>query len=185
MSLEHAILGFLHAQPQSGYDLKKNFDASVSHFWPADQSQIYRTLNRLVADGWVTVEVIHQTERPDRKVYSLTGAGRDELLRWLVSELPGSPSRSAEMIQVFFAAQLSDDQVLALFERVADGFRAGLAGYAAIPTDIEDHPGLTRSPREFYFAMLTLEIGTMQLQANLDWIEDRIARIRAGEIPPS
>ena len=47
MSLEYAILGFLNYLPLSGYDLKKMFDTSVQHFWPADQSQIYRTLARL------------------------------------------------------------------------------------------------------------------------------------------
>ena len=47
MSLEYAILGFLNYHPYTGYDLKKIFDTSVRHFWPADQSQIYRTLARL------------------------------------------------------------------------------------------------------------------------------------------
>ena len=42
MSLEYAILGFLCYKPLSGYDLKKIFDNSVQHFWPADQGQIYR-----------------------------------------------------------------------------------------------------------------------------------------------
>jgi hypothetical protein len=51
MSLEFAILGFLNYQPYSGYDLKKIFDTSVRHFWPADQSQIYRTLE--MAPGMV------------------------------------------------------------------------------------------------------------------------------------
>ena len=47
MSLEFAILGFLSYHPSTGYDLKKMFDVSIRHFWPADQSQIYRTLARL------------------------------------------------------------------------------------------------------------------------------------------
>ena len=50
MSLKHAILGFLNYQPQTGYELKEVFDDSVQHFWLADQSQIYRTLNDLMAD---------------------------------------------------------------------------------------------------------------------------------------
>ena len=50
MSLDHAILGFLNYRRYSGYDLKKIFDKSVRHFWPADQSQIYLTLgNYLMA----------------------------------------------------------------------------------------------------------------------------------------
>ena len=36
MSLKHAILGFLSLQPMTGYDLKKAFDQSVRHFWPAN-----------------------------------------------------------------------------------------------------------------------------------------------------
>ena len=56
MSLEHAILGFLNYKPLSGYDLKKIFDTSVRHFWAADQSQIYRTLNRLTERGWAEME---------------------------------------------------------------------------------------------------------------------------------
>ena len=49
MSLKHAILGFLGYTSLSGYDLKKAFDGSVQHFWPADQSQIYRPLAQLTA----------------------------------------------------------------------------------------------------------------------------------------
>ena len=47
MRLRHAILGLLFYAPQSGYDLSRAFASSVVHFWHADQSQIYRTLDRL------------------------------------------------------------------------------------------------------------------------------------------
>ncbi len=77
MSLKHAILGFLNYQPQTGYELKEVFDDSVQHFWSADQSQIYRTLNELMAENYVTMEVVPQDNRPNRKVYSITTSGRD------------------------------------------------------------------------------------------------------------
>ena len=69
MSLEHAILGFLNYRPFSGYDLKKIFDTSVRHFWPADQSQIYRTLSRLEENGFAEMEVVEQEDRPDQPGY--------------------------------------------------------------------------------------------------------------------
>ena len=68
MSLEHAILGFLNYEPMSGYDIKKIVDISVSHFWPAVQSQIYKTLARMEKEDWLTVETISQDPRPPRKV---------------------------------------------------------------------------------------------------------------------
>ena len=48
MSLGHAILGFLSRRPMTGYELKTRcFDQVASHFWTADQAQIYRTLDAI------------------------------------------------------------------------------------------------------------------------------------------
>lgn len=184
MSLEHAILGFLNYQPYTGYDLKKIFDTSVQHFWPADQSQIYRTLTRLSERGWTEVKVIRQESRPDRKEYCITPAGRDELRRWLLTPLPPQENRSAEMIQVFFAAQLSDQEILGIFERTAEMLRASLEQYNRIPRDIEAYREYTTSPREFFFWMLTLDVGMHTIQANLEFLEDLIQRVRNGDLPP-
>ena len=57
MKLRHAILGLLSHGPQSGYDLSRAFAGSVVNFWHADQSQVYRTLDRLEDDGAGTVVV--------------------------------------------------------------------------------------------------------------------------------
>lgn len=183
MSLEHAILGFLTYRPMSGYDLKKIFDTSVRHFWPADQAQIYRTLNWLSEKGWADVEVVEQEDRPDRKVYHITEAGREELRQWLTTPLPMAQSRSAPMIQVFFAGQLPDEEVIAMFERAAEHMRMLLQQYDRIPERIDAYADYVRSPREFFFWMLTLEIGKMTARTNLEWIESIIQRIRNGDIP--
>jgi PadR family transcriptional regulator, regulatory protein AphA len=182
MSLEHAILGFLNYRPYSGYDLKKFFDTSVRHFWPADQSQIYRTLSRMSENGWVEIEVIHQESRPDRKVYHITETGKQELRHWLVTPLTPEENRSAEMIQVFFAAQLSDEEILAIFERTATMLRSGLEHYARIPRNIEAYSEYTHSPREFFFWMLTLDVGLHNLRSSLEFLENLIQRIRNGEL---
>ncbi len=59
MSLMHAILGFLSYKPRTGYDLKTAcFDESVAHFWPADQAQIYRTLDKLTEQGLVAFQPV-------------------------------------------------------------------------------------------------------------------------------
>ena len=63
MKLEHAILGFLSYRPLTGYELKHVFDESIRHFWPADQSQIYKSLARLAELGHAEIEVIHQEDR--------------------------------------------------------------------------------------------------------------------------
>ena len=183
MSLEHAILGFLNYRPYSGYDLKKIFDTSVRHFWPADQSQIYRTLSRMNKKGWVNIQIIRQESRPDRKLYHITDEGQKALQQWLATPLPPQDNRSADMIQVFFAGQLSDEDVLTLFERAAENIRDGLAQYEQIPRQIEAYSEYTTSEREFFFWMLTLDVGIHTMQSNLEFIENLIQRIRNGEVP--
>jgi DNA-binding PadR family transcriptional regulator len=183
MSLEHAILGFLNYRSYSGYDLKKIFDTSVQHFWPADQSQIYRTLNRLAEKGLAEMEVVEQVDRPNRKEYSITEAGKEELRQWLVTPLPFGDHRNAPMIQVFFAGQLSNDEIVAMYQRVADYTRVGLQQYDQIPQEMEAYAEYVQSSREFFFWMQTLEIGKMMARTNLAWIENVIQQIKNGEIP--
>jgi len=183
MSLEHAILGFLNYGPFSGYDLKKAFDTSVQHFWPADQSQIYRTLARLAERGWAEVEVVRQEGRPDRKEYHITATGREELRRWLVTPLPLEDTRSASLIQVFFAGQLSDDDILAMFEQEAEELRKLLERYDHVPLGAAEYVEAVSSPRETFFWMLTLECGTAVAQAHLEWVGSVIRRIKDKQHP--
>jgi PadR family transcriptional regulator AphA len=183
MSLEFAILGFLNYQPYTGYDLKKIFDTSIRHFWPADQSQIYRTLARLTENGWAEMEKIPQDDRPDRKVYSITDAGRAELLRWLSGPPPMGEPRSAPLIQVFFAGQLSDAEVLEKFEGYAAVMRSILGLYDQVPGQLGPFQQEITSPREHFFWLLTLENGIANMRANLAWAESVIERIKNGEVP--
>src|SRR5215208_5644678 len=100
----------------SGYDLKKYFDQSVAHFWSATQSHIYKALETLEADGMVESQVIQQEGKPNRKQYEITDAGRAELQRWTSTPLPVEAKREAWLIQVFFAHNLANEDIVALFE---------------------------------------------------------------------
>ena len=183
MSLESAILGFLSYHPYTGYDLKKIFDSSVQHFWPADQSQIYRTLNRLTEQGFAEMEKVPQENRPDRKVYQITEAGQAALNHWLSAPPPMSTPRSASLIQVFFSGQLSDQEILAKFEGYAEIMRGILSRYDQVPNQIGPFQDEIPSPREHFFWMLTLENGIASMRANLAWAETIIEPIKNGEIP--
>ena len=157
MSMEYAVLGFLNYAPLTGYDLKKAFDASVRHFWSADQSQIYRTLARLAERGWVEVEVIQQETRPPRKVYHITDAGREALRRWLREPIPLEETHLPWLVQLFFAGQLSDEEVIALLERRAALVRASLERLKELPKEGARYAEAVGSPREAFFWWLTLE----------------------------
>ncbi|RJO77590.1 PadR family transcriptional regulator [Nocardia panacis] len=92
MALEHALLVSLSERSGSGYELARRFDKSIGYFWRATHQQIYRVLKRMEESGWVTGESVVQEGRPDKRVYSVSPAGGDELARWIAepsdSEMP-------------------------------------------------------------------------------------------------
>lgn len=96
MALPHAILVSLCEQSSSGYELARRFDRSIGYFWSATHQQIYRTLRTLEDDAWVNVREVEQRGRPDKKVYSVTPAGRAELARWISEPLSGRGSTVAD-----------------------------------------------------------------------------------------
>jgi len=183
MSLDHAILGFLNYVPLTGYDLKKVFDSSVRHFWYADQSQIYRTLSRLTEKNYVEMELVEQTERPDRKVYHITQTGKEELKKWLKGPIPMENPRSAPLVQVFFSGQLDDAHSLEYFRHAAQMIHGILAIYAEVPDILQNRvmkevPGIEKlDQREKFFWLLTLESGIINMRSTLEWMESVIERL--------
>jgi DNA-binding PadR family transcriptional regulator len=87
VALSHAILVSLCEQAGSGYELAHRFDRSIGYFWRATHQQIYRTLGTMDDDGWVSARVVVQRGRPDKKVYTVSAAGRAELARWIAAPL--------------------------------------------------------------------------------------------------
>lgn len=182
MSLDYAILGFLNSAPLSGYDLKKQFDNSIQHFWTADQSQIYRVLAKLRKKEYVTQELIEQHDRPDRKVYHITPAGRQALIDWLKSDVSFPPMRYGPMIQIFFGADLSNEELLMIFKKQSMKMRKKLK---MLEQSLNQEISLFENemPRAVYLHNLTLEASKKQIQTRLAFAKEVIQRIENGEIP--
>jgi len=169
MSLAHAILGLLQTEPMTGYDLKTQcFDTSIHYFWPADQAQIYRTLDKMVADGWAESTIEYQQDRPNRKVYRLTGAGRAELTKWLAGEHAALVYRDPFLVQIFFAEQLSNQQIVDLLTERMKKHQALLDEYRTVPLPLLEQ--LT-ADRDRTMQRLTLEFGFAFQQMYIDWLK--------------
>lgn len=178
MSLRYALLGFLQSEPRSGYDLKRAFDTSVRHFWWAQHSQIYTTLARLSEEGLVTVEEVPQEGRPDRKVYTITDAGRWAMDDWLTGIEPGILGKSAFLLQVFFMGLLTDEQVIGLLERRAACIRQSIEALRSASPEGALHT--SADPRAGFFQGLTLDYGLRLLAFTADWIDETVERVRRG-----
>lgn len=180
MSLKHALLGFLSYQPMTGYDLKQHFDRSIYYFWNAKLSQIYPTLNQMREDGWLTMEVDYQEDRPNRKVYHITDAGRDEFQRWQQEPTGVSSIRVPFMIKVFFGGQLGKEDMLAQLRHQMRLHQEQLAAYhEKVRMVMQQNVEATGMVREGIFWGLTLEMGIRYEQGWIEWCEEAIEKIEA------
>ena len=89
MSLKFALLTVLaDGHSLSGYDLLRYFDGSVGFVWHATPPQIYGELDALRREGLVSNQLVVQTDRPNKKVYSITEQGMHALLTWVATPSP-------------------------------------------------------------------------------------------------
>jgi len=100
MSLRDAVLAALLEGESSGYDLAKDFDASVANFWPATPQQLYRELDRLAGQGLIQARVVHQERRPNKRMFSLTDAGRDAIRQFTAKAPKPSVIRDELLVKV-------------------------------------------------------------------------------------
>jgi len=108
MALEHALLVSLRERAASGSELTRRFDKSFGYFWSATHQQIYRTLARMEADGWLTSAVVPQQGKPDTKVYDVSPLGEKTLAAWLTEAPAPAPLRSDLAVKLRGASFATD-----------------------------------------------------------------------------
>ena len=120
MALREVILTVLARGEMTGYEITKDFEAVYVHFWRASHQQVYRELARLSKEGQVTVKVVAQQSRPDKKVYAITKRGLEELKRWIVG--PTEPPRAQyDLLVKLLGSHVVDGRA---FQRELDRIRA-------------------------------------------------------------
>ncbi len=118
-TLGYALLTLLARQPLSGYDLGRRLKDPLGFFWHARYSQIYPELARLEEQGLVTHEVVEQQDRPDKKVYTITDAGRATLRQWVTEPPEEAPSRNELLLKAYSIWLAEPEQAIRLFRTQA------------------------------------------------------------------
>lgn len=179
MSLDNILLGILR-KPASGYDIKRAFDKVFRHFWGADSSQIYRTLNRLERDGLLESRSEPSDKGPDRRVYQATNAGRAALLAWLQQGPVFGTEKFTYLAQIFFLGEANDLELSErFFTALHDALHETLATLEATEAGWQEDPAYPDAldVREFH-QQLTLDMGLSKTRALTNWAERSLERIR-------
>lgn len=180
MSVRNAILGLLAQQPRHGYELRATFEAMIggADMWDVKPAQIYTTLARLEEAGLVHQDGFDQDGGPEKRIYSLTPDGRDELAEWFGTGIAAEHHRDEFFVKLMVS--LYNDQI--------DPYQVIRAQRARLYQDLH---GLTTrrngidSRRELAQIFL-LDKSIMHLEADLRWLdllEARLDDIRRQPLP--
>ncbi len=174
MSLPYAILSILVSAPSSGYDLAKRFNSSVEgsvgFFWSASFQQIYRELNRLEAKAWLQAEAVQQENRPDKRIYSVTALGKQQLCQW-IAEVEEMASIKDELLVKLYAGHLVSRQtIVTKLEAHRQQHQQRLAIYQEIKSLYFKNPQALSKTHQFQY--MTLLRGIHYETGWLAWFDE-------------
>ena len=98
---KYAILGALMPGPKHGYEILRFLDSHLDPTWHISSSQLYLLLGKLEAECLLRSNVEIQKNRPSKRVFFLTPAGRKVFLRWI-----HSPAVHVRDLRIEFLAKL-------------------------------------------------------------------------------
>ncbi len=164
-SLEQLALGLVMAEPMHGYQLYEQYRAHFGAIWTVGRSKFYAALASLHEEGLLSVTTEYPDDRPPRKVYATTPAGRHHFEEWLYR--PVTPMRA---VRVEFVAKLRFFDLLAmpgLEQLLTEQLAVCHATRATWSQRLADVSVADEDP----FMEIVYEFRLRQAQFIIDWLE--------------
>jgi DNA-binding PadR family transcriptional regulator len=160
--VQEVMLALLASEPTHGYQLQARLQLALGPLSEAlNAGQVYVTLGRLEDRGLVSARRVDAADRPERKVYELTAAGRERLKAWLGDTTWPKPAPAEFHLKLVAAAAAGLADPVRLVDTQRHEVLAALAGVQRAAL----------SEPEGSVAGLLLEGVVLRLQADLHWLE--------------
>lgn len=179
MSVRHALLGLLAQAPSHGYELRDAFEtlAGGRALWEVKPAQIYTTLSRLQAAGLVEQSVEPGDGGPERRVYAITDAGRQEFLGWLDEGVHAEHHRDEFFLKLVLALNTDGVDASQLLRTQRATLYRDLHELTARRAGMADSGDLAHA--------ILIDKAVMHAEADLRWLDMAEARLADIERQPT
>ena len=175
-TLEYALLGLIHREPQSGYDLRKVFETSPLGHYSSSPGAIYPALKRLRGRGLILAKVDRTRPLRPREVFQLKPAGLRALTEWLTAAPVGESlvaDMGASLLRFAFmgavATPTQSRTFLSVLADAAQKYADDLADLAATMTEPDALHG-----------RLALESGVEEFRSRARWARAALSHFPSG-----
>ena len=170
---QFAVLGMHTLRPMTGYELRREIEDIIGHFWQESFGQLYPSLARLEKAGLVASKQAADGART-RQVYAISKKGRAELQRWLTKSPMRHVERNELLMKLFFGSEVAPETSVAhLNESRADAvarLKVVRELSATLARELTAAPGY-----DYYWA--TLRSGELGLESHIRWCNEVLARL--------
>ncbi|MFA9455378.1 PadR family transcriptional regulator [Halalkalibacter sp. AB-rgal2] len=170
---KYVILGLLTTHCRSGYSMKKMIDTSLNYFWKVSYGQIYPMLKVLVDEGLAEEsDVVDDGSKREKKEYSITKKGQEELRDWLQRPIVSIPVEKNELLlKLFFSRNVEKNYSIEQLSSYLHLHKERFAVYQTIEKMIQSYS--TGLDDEHYW-LITLDYGKRTTNAVIEWCEETI-----------
>jgi DNA-binding PadR family transcriptional regulator len=162
-----ALLGLLVEGSHHGYDLARLFapGSALADIVHVSASHLYALLSRLERDGFIVGHREEVGAHPPRRVYELTDAGREAVLRWIDDPVEHPRDMRIDFpLKLYLVRKLNPAAAESLVTR-----QRGI--FAAYVDRLKYEPTGDVAADEESFIELLREGRIGRLQAALDWLD--------------
>jgi DNA-binding PadR family transcriptional regulator len=175
LTIEFALLGLVRQRPMHPYEIHQQLsNAALSDVWRIKQAHLYALLRRLEDEGFLIGVAEIRSNRPPRRVLSLTRQGREAFAEWMRTPVThGRDVRIEFLVKLYFAHQEGADAVYSLIAQQRRACQQLL--------DDLHHKAAALSPDQTYHR-LVLQFRCGQIQATLAWLDTCSTELSQGRV---
>ncbi len=164
--LSYGLLSVLSVEPQTGYALM----LKLNLFWHTTHSAVYPLLYELEDLGYVIHEVIEQTGKPDKKLYSITDKGKEELKKWITSTTSMAVIKDEMHLKLFCIQVLDNETIEILLSEIENRCQKKLAqvtkNLANFKNVVDGEIHSFHSPKIGSYILIQRTIGEIKMEMN-------------------
>ncbi|BFT76017.1 PadR family transcriptional regulator [Paenibacillus sp. P36] len=170
-TLSYGLLSLLSKDSRTGYELMQH----IQPFWPAKHSQIYPLLAQLEQKGYVEFVHVVQSDKPDKKVYSLTEAGLKALQEWI--GLPTDPpvTRDEFALKIYCIGLVNKEEALKMLVERASYYKGKKERFMESFEKVKGQSEKPLEELEFHDPMFAnyvlVKKAMLKVDADLHWCE--------------
>ena len=159
---QEVVLALLAKEPSHGYELRARIERALGPLAAGfNAGQMYVTLGRLEQAGLVSSTLETAADRPERRTYDLTVAGRDRVAEWLIDVTWPRPDLTNFHLKLVVAAA----------GRLADPLEVIGAQRRELVRRLRDAQRAAMSEPDGSDASLLLEGVVLRIEADLTWLD--------------